>query len=110
MKDDLKDKSIVGAPYKHQHSTSPTVKQIKIGQLFLVSAIVSENQIIPIFVVNDATFGITHFNKWKIDHGFADKLAKIEQLPFIVEVDIVEHDFKVIANKMKEKFKKEPTK
>ena len=99
------DKSAVGTPYKHQHTTNPEATQIKTKPAFLVSAIVGENEIVPIFITDNPTFGLRYFNKWKIDHGFAENVAKVEQLPFITEVPIDKRDPKLILDKLKNKYK-----
>ncbi len=101
------DKSAVGSPYKHQHTTNPEARQIKIVPTFLVSAIVGENQIIPVFITDNPTFGIRHFNNWKIDHGFAEVIAKVEQLPLITEVSITDTNLKLIIEKMNNEYKGE---
>ena len=98
---DKKEKTMVGTPYKYQHNTSPSSKQLEIKQLFLVSAIKSESEIIPIFIVEDPTFGIRHFNIWKIDHGFAENLARVDVLPFIKEIDIEKIKSTLIIEKLK---------
>lgn len=101
------DKTAVGSPYKHQHTTNPDEQQLKVVPVFLVSAIVGENEIVPVFITDNPTFGIRHFNTWKLDHGFAENVAKVEQLPYITEVSIVEKDPKLIIDKMKKKYKGE---
>jgi len=52
-------------------------------ELFLISVVLSETKTIPLFVTNDSTFGLNHFNKWKVEYGFENKLAKFEKLPYI---------------------------
>jgi hypothetical protein len=54
-------------------------------ELFLISVILSETKTTPLFVTNDSTFGLNHFNKWKKEYGFENKLAKFERLPYIIE-------------------------
>lgn len=60
---------------------------IKTKHLFLISAIVGENETVPIVITSDATFGMTFFNKWKHDNGFAKYIAKIEKILFVIPVD-----------------------
>lgn len=99
----MDDKTIVGSPYVYQHSTEIDNQQIKIEYLFLVSAIVGENESVPIIITKDATFGMSFFNNWKTENGFAEYIAKIEKIPFIINLTEDKKQINLLIDKLKER-------
>jgi len=59
------------------------LKQISSKRLFLVSIIISPTKIVPLFIVDNVTFGLNQFNTWKSNNGFDNNLSKIEELNYI---------------------------
>jgi len=82
------------------HSITASTTQIKSSCVFLVSMI-EHSQTRPLFICDNATFGLSYFNIWKIENGYDSYLSKIEPIARINPIENKDTVTEYIINNVK---------